>query len=123
MPGAHGDCSTRVWCVCGGKSKPRTRPGHGHTEKGCGTTQQAYFKVVGNVCAIQAHTQKPCPNGQTLQILFTAFASEGNYRKSDRHFFIDVISGGSAKRQWYLFFGTYCMELFFEKYFLLYGRS
>jgi hypothetical protein len=33
------------------------------------------------------------------------------------------ISGGSAKRQWHLFFVTYCMVFFFpEKYFLLHGR-
>jgi hypothetical protein len=40
---------------------------------------KACFEVTGRVCAIRAHTKEPCPNDQTLQILFTAFASEGNY--------------------------------------------
>jgi hypothetical protein len=83
----------------------------------------ARFEVTGKVCAIRVHTQEPCPNEKTLQILFTAFACEGNCRKSRRlHFFFYVftyfempISGGSAKRQWYLFFGTYCMLFFFRK--------
>jgi hypothetical protein len=74
--------------------------------------------MVGHACAIRAHTQETCPNGQTLQILFTAFASEGNCRKSRRAFFFLLMSslifempipGGSAKKLWCLFFGAYCM--------------
>jgi hypothetical protein len=54
----------------------------------------ACFEVMGNVCAIRAHTQEPCSNDQTLQILSAAFASEGNCRKSRRapFFFIDVFT-------------------------------
>jgi hypothetical protein len=53
-----------------------------------GPAQKAYFTVMGHACAIQAHyTQGPWSNGQNLQILFTAFASEGNYRKSRRALF------------------------------------
>jgi hypothetical protein len=44
--------------------------------------QQACFEVIGNVCAIRAYTQKPWPNEKTLQILFTAFACEGNCWKN-----------------------------------------
>jgi hypothetical protein len=47
-----------------------------------------YFEVMGGyVCAIRAHTQEPCPNDQTLQILFTVFASESNCRMSRRTLF------------------------------------
>jgi hypothetical protein len=71
--------------------------------------------VMRHVCAIQAHAQEPCPNDQTLQILFTAFASEGNNCRKNRRtiFFYFLlasslifemsISGGSAKRLLYLF--------------------
>jgi hypothetical protein len=39
---------------------------------------------MGHVCAIRAHTQEPFPNEETLQILFTAFASESNCRKKKK---------------------------------------
>jgi hypothetical protein len=47
------------------------------------------FEVMGHICAIRAHTQELRPNDQTLQIFFTAFASEGNChcRKSRRALF------------------------------------
>ena len=77
---------------------------------------------MGGVSAIRAHTQEPFSNDQTLQILSAAFASEGNFRKSRRIPFLFLlapslifempISGGSAKRKWYLIFGTYGMEFF-----------
>jgi hypothetical protein len=51
---------------------------------------QACFGVMGHVCAIRAHTQEPRPNDQTLYILFTAFAPEGNCRTSRRTLFLFV---------------------------------
>ena len=54
--------------------------------------------------ATRAHTRELCPNDQTLQLLFTAFASEGNYQKNRRTFFLTSslifeisISGGTPK--------------------------
>jgi hypothetical protein len=77
--------------------------------------------------AIRAHTQEPCPNDQILQILSAPFASEGNCGKGRRLLFFLLassliaempISGGSAKRQWCLFFGAYRVVFFsLKKYF------
>jgi hypothetical protein len=70
--------------------------------------------------AIRAHTQELCLNDQTLQILSAAFASEGNCGGRRRLLFFlksalvfeMPISGGSAKRLWFLFFGAYCIVFF-----------
>jgi hypothetical protein len=42
----------------------------------------------------QSWAQEPFPNGQNLKILFTAFASEGNFQKTVEHFsfFIGVFT-------------------------------
>jgi hypothetical protein len=82
----------------------------------------AWFEVMGHVCTIRAHTQELCPNDKTLQILFTAFASEGNCRKSRRTLFF-IIDVRIRQKTVVLIF--WCLSWFFfsEKIFLLYGRN
>ena len=86
----------------------------------------ACFEVMGNVCAIRAHTQEPCSNDQTLQILPAALASEDNCRKSRRSRFFPLasslifempLSGGSAKKRLKVVLIFWCLlhGVFFRK--------
>jgi hypothetical protein len=52
----------------------------------------ACFAIMGCVCATWVHTQEPCPSEKSLQILFTAFAPEGNCRKIPPIAFFFLIS-------------------------------
>ena len=86
-------CAVMETCTCMGypPHPPLTRTGVCAVQasyRNC----TACFEVMGHVCAI-GPTQETCPNEKNLQILFTAFAFEGNCRKSRRVlFFFDIFT-------------------------------